>query len=190
MYSVSDNSCSSRVFNYKSLILSLDILFSLLLGFLNANVDRFSKSPANYGLMDILAALHWIQENIEAFGGDNKSVTLVGHGSGSACVHYLIASQAVPESVLFHKAILMSGTGLAPWSLVGDPAYYAAIVAHHVNCSVDLPHQALMKCLRDVSLKSLLSTPIKAPEFGNAFGPSVDGVVIGKKEDLNLKINN
>lgn len=73
------------------------------------------------------------------------------------------------------------GTGLAPWSLVGDPAYYAAIVAHHVNCSVELPHQALMKCLRDVSLKSLLSTPIKAPEFHNAFGPSVDGVVIGER---------
>ncbi|KAG5679901.1 hypothetical protein PVAND_009437 [Polypedilum vanderplanki] len=149
-----------------------------ILGFLNANVDRYSKSPANYGLMDILAALHWIQENIEAFGGDNKSVTLAGHGSGAACVHFLIASQAVPDSLLFHRAILMSGTGLAPWSLVGDPAYYAAIVAHHVNCSVDLPHQALMKCLRDVSLKSLLSTPVRVPDFGNAFGPSVDGVVI------------
>lgn len=162
-----------RSLNYMSLIVRFR------LGFLNANVDRFSKSPANYGLMDILAALHWLQENIEAFGGDNKSVTLVGHGTGAACVHYLIASQAVPESFLFHKAILMSGTGLAPWSLVGDPAYYAAIVAHHVNCSVDLPHQALMKCLRDVSLKSLLSTPYKSPEYGNAFGPSVDGVVIG-----------
>jgi neuroligin len=149
-------------------------------GFLNANVDRYSKSPANYGLMDILAALHWIQENIEAFGGDNKSVTLAGHGTGAACVHFLIASQAVPDSLLFHRAILMSGTGLAPWSLVGDPAYYAAIVAHHVNCSVDLPHQALMKCLRDVSLKSLLSTPVRVPDFGNAFGPSVDGVVIGE----------
>ncbi|KAL7035915.1 hypothetical protein ACKWTF_008621 [Chironomus riparius] len=149
-----------------------------VLGFLNTNVDRFSKSPANYGLMDILAALHWIQENIEAFGGDSKSVTLAGHGTGAACVHFLIASQAVPDGLLFHRAILMSGTGLAPWSLVGDPAYYAAIVAHHVNCSVDLPHQALMKCLRDVPMNSLLSTPIRLPEFGNAFGPSVDGVVI------------
>jgi hypothetical protein len=37
-----------------------------------------------------------------------------------------------------------------------------------------------MKCLREVSMKSLLSTPIRMPEFGNAFGPSVDGVVIGK----------
>lgn len=60
------------------------------------------------------------------------------------------------------------------------PAHYAAIVAHHVNCSVDLSHQALMKCLREVPMRSLLSTPIRTPEFGNAFGPSVDGVVIGE----------
>ncbi|KAG5679900.1 hypothetical protein PVAND_009436 [Polypedilum vanderplanki] len=133
-----------------------------ILGFLNANVDRYSKSPANYGLMDILAALHWIQENIEAFGGDKKSVTLAGHGSGAACVHFLIASQAVPDSLLFHRAILMSGTGLAPWSLVGDPAYYAAIVAHH----------------------SLLSTPVRVPDFGNAFGPSVDGVYLVNTGDF------
>lgn len=133
--------------------------------------------------MDILAALHWIQENIEAFGGDSKSVTLAGHGTGAACVHFLIASQAVPDGFLFHRAILMSGSGLAPWSLVGDPAHYAAIVAHHVNCSVELPHQALMKCLREVPLRSILSTPVRMPEFGNAFGPSVDGVVIGSQLD-------
>lgn len=74
--------------------------------------------------MDILAALHWIQENIEAFGGDSKSVTLAGHGTGAACVHFLIASQAVPDGLLFHRAILMSGSGLAPWSLVGDPGKF------------------------------------------------------------------
>lgn len=61
-------------------------------------MDRHSKAPANYGLMDIIAALHWIQENIESFGGNPKAVTLVGHGTGAACVHYLMASSAVPES--------------------------------------------------------------------------------------------
>lgn len=142
-------------------------------------MDRFSRAPANYGLMDIIAALHWIQENIEAFGGDPRSVTLAGHGTGAACVHYLIASSAVPEGILFNRAILMSGSGLSPWSLVGDPAHFAAIVSHHVNCSVELPHQQLMKCLRERPLAQLLSTPYTAQEFGNAFGPSVDGVVIG-----------
>lgn len=66
-------------------------------GFLNANTDRHAKAPANYGLMDIIAALHWLQENIGAFGGDPQSVTLAGHGTGAACVHYLIASSAVPD---------------------------------------------------------------------------------------------
>lgn len=73
----------------------------------------------------------------------------------------------------------MSGSGLSPWSLVSDPAKYAAIVSHHVNCSPDLPHSQLMKCLRDRPIEQLLSTPIKQPEFGIAFGPSIDGVVIG-----------
>lgn len=81
--------------------------------------------------------------------------------------------------LLFHRAILMSGSGLAPWSLVSDPAYYAAIVSNHVNCSPDLPYSHLMKCLRERPLEALLSTPIRPPDFGNAFGPSVDGVVIG-----------
>lgn len=70
---------------------------SLSTGFLNANVDRYSKAPANYGLMDIIAALHWIQENIEAFGGDPRAVTLAGYGTGAACVHYLMTSSAVPD---------------------------------------------------------------------------------------------
>lgn len=46
-----------------------DFFFSFLsrlhlIGFLNANTDRNARSPANYGLMDIIAALHWLQENI------------------------------------------------------------------------------------------------------------------------------
>lgn len=53
--------------------------------------------------MDIIAALHWLQENIGAFGGDSQSVTLAGHGTGAACVNFLIASNAVPEGM--HKKI-------------------------------------------------------------------------------------
>ncbi|KAK9727848.1 Carboxylesterase family [Popillia japonica] len=65
--------------------------------FLNANTDPYSKSPANYGLMDQIAALHWIQENIAVFGGDPTNVTVVGHGTGAACVNFLLTSSAVPE---------------------------------------------------------------------------------------------
>ena len=46
----------------------------------------------NYGLMDQVAALHWIKENIDKFGGNPDNVTVVGHGFGAACVHLLMLS--------------------------------------------------------------------------------------------------
>lgn len=46
----------------------------------------------NYGLMDQVAALHWIQENIAEFGGSPSNVTIVGHGHGAACAHLLMLS--------------------------------------------------------------------------------------------------
>jgi carboxylesterase type B len=45
--------------------------------------------------MDQIAALHWIQENIAAFGGDPSSVTLMGHSEGAACIHLLMTYPAV-----------------------------------------------------------------------------------------------
>jgi neuroligin len=47
--------------------------------------------------MDQIAALHWVQENIAYFGGDSKNVTLIGHGTGAACVNFLMTSRAVPD---------------------------------------------------------------------------------------------
>ncbi|KAH0999046.1 hypothetical protein HUJ04_006969, partial [Dendroctonus ponderosae] len=159
-----------------------NVIFCLVLGFLNANTDPYSKNPANYGLMDQIAALHWIQENIVFFGGDPTNVTLLGHGTGAACVNFLLTSSAVPEGVLFHRAILMSGSALSPWALVKEPSRYAALVAIHANCSPELPHAHLLKCLREKPIEALLSTPVIAPEFSFAFGPSVDGVVIDTGE--------
>ncbi|KAF4521496.1 hypothetical protein B566_EDAN001796, partial [Ephemera danica] len=68
-----------------------------ILGFLNANSDRFLRSPANYGLMDQIAALHWVQENIAVFGGDPTNVTILGHGTGAACINLLMTSSAIPD---------------------------------------------------------------------------------------------
>jgi hypothetical protein len=47
---------------------------------------------SNFGLLDQIAALQWIKENIHEFGGDPGSVTLMGHGTGAACVNYLMVS--------------------------------------------------------------------------------------------------
>lgn len=71
--------------------------FIFISGFLNTNSDSNQKSPSNYGLMDQIAALHWLQENVAYFGGDPTNVTLVGHGTGASCVNFLMSSTAVPE---------------------------------------------------------------------------------------------
>ena len=52
-------------------------------------------SRGNFGLMDQVAALHWVQENIGEFGGDASNVTLAGHGYGAACANLLMVSPMV-----------------------------------------------------------------------------------------------
>jgi para-nitrobenzyl esterase len=61
----------------------------------------------NYGTLDIIAALRWIQGNIDAFGGDRANVTLFGDSSGSKNVMSLLVSPLAQG--LFHKALMMSG---------------------------------------------------------------------------------
>ncbi|XP_025425230.1 neuroligin-4, Y-linked-like [Sipha flava] len=151
-----------------------------VLGFLNVNGSPNSRARvSNYGLMDQIAVLHWVQQNIAPFGGDPDNVSLMGHGPGAACINFLLISPTVVPG-LFRRAILLSGSALSSWALVEDPVSYALDLAKQVNCTTAEGNdpEPVVDCLREVPLDQLMSVGVAMPTYLSAFGPSVDGVVV------------
>lgn len=97
------------------------------LGFLSHRSVRDSQPGepfTNFGILDQIAALQWVQRNIAAFGGDPGNVTIAGESAGGVAVHALMTSDAARG--LFHKAIAQSGGGLAAFLDPRNPAIAAA----------------------------------------------------------------
>uniref|UniRef100_A0A8C7YK35 Lysine (K)-specific demethylase 6B, b n=1 Tax=Oryzias sinensis TaxID=183150 RepID=A0A8C7YK35_9TELE len=143
-----------------------------VLGFLSTG-DQSAKG--NYGLLDQIQALRWLNENIGHFGGDPERITIFGSGAGAACVNLLILSHH--SEGLFQRAIAQSGSAISSWSVNYRPLMYTKILAKKVGCSFgDMAD--LVDCLRRKSFRELVDQDIQPARYHIAFGPVVDGDVV------------
>ncbi len=133
--------------------------------------SEFAES-GNAGMLDIIAALRWVHENIPAFGGDPQNVTIFGQSGGAAKVSVLMA---MPQARgLFHKAIVQSGShldGLTPDEATKSAqAYLAAlnIKPNDIGRLLRLPTDTLVAGLQTVMASAARPN----------FSPVVDGIAL------------
>lgn len=148
------------------------------LGFLHLEElggKRFAGS-GNAGMLDIVAALEWVRENIEAFGGDAGNVTVFGESGGGRKTAVLLSMPAARG--LFHRAIIQSGPELR----VNEPAYATelaeAVLKELGVAAGELEALQQMPLERIMAAQSAAMGKMPSSNARGGFRPVVDGSVI------------
>jgi para-nitrobenzyl esterase len=168
-------------------VVSLNHRLSIL-GYLNlaAYGDKYADST-NAGVLDLVAALEWVRDNIIAFGGDPGNVTIFGQSGGGGKVSTL-ASMPMAKG-LFHKAVVQSGSTLRLGDAEAAAKLAAAVVAELGLSKATIDKIQTVPCARlleagDVAIKNLQPNPplggpgVPAPRGAAqrlGFSPVVDG---------------
>ncbi|XP_050684582.1 neuroligin-4, Y-linked-like isoform X2 [Leptidea sinapis] len=169
----SGNPYDGRILSSYGNVMVVTINYRLgILGFMKPSLTEHVYG--NNGLLDQLAALQWIKDNIEDLNGDPTSVTLMGHGTGAACINFLMLSPI--SNGLFHRAILMSGSALSDTAMTKDPEQYTLQVAQSLGCNPSSKN--MMSCLQNKTLSEIKKVQILSRKFETPLGPIVAGSFI------------
>jgi para-nitrobenzyl esterase len=133
-------------------------------------------SSGDVGMMDIVAALRWVRDNIAEFGGDPSTVMIFGQSGGGRKVATLLAMPSAKG--LFHRAIIESGATLR----LVEPAQ-GTRVARELMTTLGIPKERV-RDLQTVPLEKLMSAyfetvrRMNVDQMTQGFSPLVDGSVI------------
>jgi para-nitrobenzyl esterase len=141
------------------IVVSINYRLGLLGFFAHPALTKAARSDeplANYGVMDQIAALKWVQRNIAAFGGDPANVTVFGESAGGVDILALMASPKAKG--LFAKAVVESGGGWGPPDLLADQEAKGAAAAIKAGA----PPNATVEQLRALPVSALTTKAIRA----------------------------
>ncbi|KAM8860457.1 pyrethroid hydrolase Ces2e-like [Synchiropus picturatus] len=120
-----------------------------LLGYLSTGDEHMA---GNWGMLDQVQALKWVQEHIHKFGGASNSVTIFGESAGGVSVSLLLLSPLTEG--LFHKAIAESGTA-AMYAMVQENSLATTqMVANMSGCSIESTEK-IAECMKNLDMETM-----------------------------------